>query len=75
MDGALANWHAKKATMLSKYGIIDKEEVEVKLDLESNKNQNKGFKLTMTGWRGFLQGVNWRMQNKEKKLFLGFILK
>jgi hypothetical protein len=21
----------------------------------------------MTGWRSFLQGVNWRIQNKEKK--------
>jgi hypothetical protein len=53
--------------MLSKYGIVDKEEVKVKLDLESNKNQNEGFKFNMTGWRSFLQGVNWRIQNKEKK--------
>jgi hypothetical protein len=42
--------------MLSKYGIVDKEEVKVKLDLESNKDQNKWFKFTMTRWRSFLQG-------------------
>jgi hypothetical protein len=75
MDGAPTNWHSRKTAMLSKYGIVYKEEVKVKLDLESNKNRNKGFELTMIGWRSFLQGVNWRMQNKEKKLFLGFVLK
>ncbi len=75
MDGVPANWHARKVAMLSKYGIVDKEKIKVKLDFESNKNQNKGFKLTMIGWRSFLQGVNWRMQNREIFLFLSFILK
>ncbi len=58
LDGASANWHARKTTMLSKYGIVNKEEIKVKLDLESNKNQNERFKFTMTRWRSFLQGVN-----------------
>lgn len=75
LDGAQANWHARKTTMFSKYGIVNKEEIKVKLDLESNKNQNEGFKFTMTGWKSFLEGVNWRIQNREKSLFLNFILK